>query len=168
MRAPIEGIIMDGEQESLEKLRNHAKDDCSVCGHEPGTDPYCSKCGGRTEKDRLNKMAAEVMGFKHRVDNYGRIYYQESVENFNMQGQTIREKYWNPYSNPAHWDMVLDRMTEKGWVIETRQDSMFYRVEMFKYVSFEMGRLYQQAEAPLDQKGKAILLAVEKVLEGDK
>lgn len=73
-------------------------------------------------------------------------------------------RLWNPLTDPAAWDRVLDRMAELGWLWLVRKTvSHGFQVDFWKLKGADV---LLNAIEHADTKGRAICLAALKAVEG--
>lgn len=122
-----------------------------------------------SEKDRLNRMAVEeVMGWEEGYEKFTWVNDNADEHPWWCKNNKLimRQSAWNPYENPAHWEMVINEMRKRSMWLTLKQISS---KEAPWRARFEFGGMVvggrRQGEAEADTIGKAILLAMEKVIK---
>ena len=124
-----------------------------------------------SEKDRLNRMAVEeVMGWEEGYEKFTWVNDNADEHPWWCKNNKLimRQSAWNPYENPAHWEMVIDEVLKqnKDWRFDLDMDHE--TCSALIYESAEGMICHGGADGSPKEKGKVILLAVEKAIKDER
>ena len=120
-----------------------------------------------TEIDRLNRIGAEIMGWK-RIER-DKYYPDDDLDYWGSEKEYYYSiKDWSPATDLNHTDMVEQEMVGKRWHIQIifglNHDDRWEVVLNNSTINYNLYLGY----APINQKALAVMRAIDKAWEGGK
>jgi len=115
-----------------------------------------------TEIDRLNRIGAEIMGWK-RIER-DKYYPDDDLDYWGSEKEYYYSiKDWSPATDLNHTDMVKKELIKRGWEWTVENDT--YEGNNMITVIFSKEGEFQKVDYSTDQESLAIMRAVEKAWE---